>query len=178
MFKLRGQEIGITLIALIVTVIVLIILAGVAIKIVIGENGILSRAIMAKEKAEKAQYEEELNLCIMEILTDELGNLAMQKIIEKLPIYIQTSQNTNHYEWDSTQTAEEPKGIYKGYDFYIDKNKMAHLQQKATGIRINAEINPMGYTNQTVNCKISIKSNVGIRSIEYPEGNLVKYRGR
>ena len=50
---------GITLIALVVTIIVLIILAGVSINLVMGDNGIITMAQKAKENTELAQSEEE-----------------------------------------------------------------------------------------------------------------------
>ena len=53
---------GITLIALVVTVIVLIILAGVSISLVLGENGIVNKAKKAKENTELAKVEEETSL--------------------------------------------------------------------------------------------------------------------
>ena len=49
---------GITLIALVVTIIVLIILAGVSISMLTGENGIITRAHEAKTKMEDAQNSE------------------------------------------------------------------------------------------------------------------------
>ena len=49
---------GITLIALVVTIIVLLILAGVSISMLTGQNGILNRAVEAKEKTEVAQKDE------------------------------------------------------------------------------------------------------------------------
>ena len=58
---MRKQK-GITLIALVVTVIVLIILAGVSISLVLGENGIVSKAKKAKENTELAKTEEETML--------------------------------------------------------------------------------------------------------------------
>ena len=57
----KTNEKGITLIALVVTVIVLLILAAVSIAMLTGKNGILSKASTAKEKHLIAQYEEELN---------------------------------------------------------------------------------------------------------------------
>ena len=53
---------GITLIALVVTIIVLIILAGVSISLVLGENGIVNKAKKAKENTELAKVEEETRL--------------------------------------------------------------------------------------------------------------------
>ena len=49
---------GITLIALVVTIIVLLILAGISISMLTGQNGILNRAAEAKEKTGIAQEEE------------------------------------------------------------------------------------------------------------------------
>ena len=50
---------GITLIALVITIIVLLILAGVSIAMLTGENGILTQAQKAKEETENAQREED-----------------------------------------------------------------------------------------------------------------------
>ena len=164
--KLKEREKGITLIALVITIIVLLILASVSIAMLTGENGILSKASNAKEKHLIAQYEEELNLCIMEMQTDELGTLTMSKLIENLPQYIQTEQPGEQYEWKTDQTAEEPTGIYKGYEFYVDKNKKAHIKGKATGIMISCSVDPSEYTNQNVKATITITCNDGIKTIK------------
>ena len=59
--KLKTSK-GITLIALVITIIVLLILAGVSIAMLIGENGILSQAQRAKSETENAQKTEENTL--------------------------------------------------------------------------------------------------------------------
>ena len=51
---MKKKKQGITLIALVITIIVLIILAGVSINLVLGENGIITMAKRAKEDMEKA----------------------------------------------------------------------------------------------------------------------------
>lgn len=53
---------GITLIALIVTIIVLLILAAITIPVIVGRNGIIDRANVAKEERKKAEYLEELRI--------------------------------------------------------------------------------------------------------------------
>ena len=58
---MRKQR-GITLIALVVTIIILIILSGVSINLVLGENGIITIAKRAKENTELAKVEEEKEL--------------------------------------------------------------------------------------------------------------------
>ena len=59
---LKYREKGITLIALIVTIIILLILAGVSIAMLTGENGILTQAQKAKNETENAQVLEEERL--------------------------------------------------------------------------------------------------------------------
>ena len=54
------------MIALVITVIVLLILAGVTIAALSGDNGILTRAKEAKEKTEQAQENESKTLSNME----------------------------------------------------------------------------------------------------------------
>ena len=61
---------GITLIALVITIIVLLILAGVTIAALSGDNGILIQSQNAKEKTEEAQLEEEKRLTAMEAATN------------------------------------------------------------------------------------------------------------
>ena len=56
---------GITLIALVVTIIVLLILAGISINALTGQNGLLNRATEAKEKSENSQKEEQIKLAVM-----------------------------------------------------------------------------------------------------------------
>ena len=58
---MRGIK-GITLIALVITIIVLLILAGISISTLTGENGILVKSKTAKEESKKAEYEETLKL--------------------------------------------------------------------------------------------------------------------
>ena len=61
---------GITLIALVVTIIVLLILAGVSIAMLSGEDGILKRASESSWKTELANVEDTVNVYIANYLTD------------------------------------------------------------------------------------------------------------
>ena len=56
------NEKGVTLVALVVTIIVLIILAGISINLVLGDNGIITIAKKAKENTELARVKEETEL--------------------------------------------------------------------------------------------------------------------
>ena len=60
--KVDRKNKGITLIALVITIIVLLILAGVTIATLTGDNGILTKATEAKEETRAAEVEERVNL--------------------------------------------------------------------------------------------------------------------
>ena len=62
---MRKNNKGITLIALVITIIVLLILAGVTITTLTGENGILTRANEAKKVTEKANVKEQIQMAVM-----------------------------------------------------------------------------------------------------------------
>lgn len=69
---MRNQK-GITLIALVITIIVLLILAGVSIAMLTGQNGILTRAQDATEETVIGDVEEAAKLAIAGIITDNEG---------------------------------------------------------------------------------------------------------
>ena len=72
--KLKKQVKGITLIALVVTIIVLLILAGVAISLTIGQNGIFARAQNAVNVYEQAATNEQSELGKAEDIIDDYLN--------------------------------------------------------------------------------------------------------
>ena len=66
---LKEKQKGITLIALVITIIVLLILAGVSIAILVGDNGILTQANKAKANTEIAEEREQISLAWLGALT-------------------------------------------------------------------------------------------------------------
>ena len=57
---------GITLVALVITIVVLLILAGVSINTVLGDDGIIKKAKEAAETTKRASAEEEMNRLVLE----------------------------------------------------------------------------------------------------------------
>ena len=86
----KTKEKGITLIALIITIIVLLILAGVSLNMIMGDNGILKQAKTATVKQRFAKYKEELELGMY-------GKITVAG--EPLKNYIQsiTSEDTDNF---------------------------------------------------------------------------------
>lgn len=71
---------GITLIALVVTIIVLIILAGVSINLVLGDNGIITKAKTAKKDTDETQIEEEIQMMIGECQIDNEDKITLDNL--------------------------------------------------------------------------------------------------
>ena len=82
----RKKERGITLIALVITIIVLLILAGVSIAMLTGQNGILTQAQNAKQATENKSAEEKVKLAVMGARADD-GTLTVGKLITELANY-------------------------------------------------------------------------------------------
>ena len=75
---------GITLIALVITIIVLLILAGVSIAMLTGENGVLTKATEARDEYEKASQEEQDTIDDLENKIDEYvdGSNQGKRLVE------------------------------------------------------------------------------------------------
>ena len=114
---MRNQK-GITLIALVITIIVLLILAGVSIAMLTGENGILNQATSAKYDTTKAEMVEranmELNAAYSKILagqklTADDGTKAKSNIGTELETYytIAVTVDTTANSMTITATAKD-----------------------------------------------------------------------
>lgn len=170
------EEKGITLVALAVTIIILIILAGVSINMLVGDNGIIKKAQQAKEETIFAwqQEQEQLNQLFEEM--EEAGNgigtggegdsqkdeiiELLQKQVEELKTQVVEKENTiqdlqNQWGEIETQLGEtnaEAKHILKDYKAY-SKGQLI-IGTMANNEAVNANLNagqsytiPEGYHN-------------------------------
>ncbi len=130
--KIYVRENGITLIALIITIIILLILAGATINALIGENGLFKTAKKAGEEYIKSQIKEELEV--------EIANIQSKKIakgeefsredlweLQKIGVII-----------NSIEILEE--GEYKDYYFTIDENYVVTIGGKNDAIKPKIEL--------------------------------------
>lgn len=119
---------GITLIALVITIIVLLILAGVSIAMLTGENGILKKASTATEKTQAAEAEEAIKLAVNVVLADKLDpsvtdstkkTISAENIIDAnndSNVTITAGTGT-----DTTKVFLDAKVGDKTYSFKVDK---------------------------------------------------------
>ena len=84
MEKIIKQKKGITLIALVITIIVLLILAGISISMLAGDNSILQRATDAKKNTGNSQIQERINLAYHSSLVNGQGKITEPSLESEL----------------------------------------------------------------------------------------------
>ena len=122
MIKQKKQK-GITLIALVITIIVLLILAGISIAALTGDNGVLTKASTSKIVNELGKAKDEINLKAAEAISDYYESIYVNNtssphnngdmenvIINKLEKYFITDHNNGDYP-DYTITRNDKKMI-------------------------------------------------------------------
>ena len=85
---------GITLIALVITIVVLLILAGVSIATLTGNNGILTQAGVAKETTENKSAEEKVKLAVVGAMANNKLGLTVDEFKKELNNYKGTVEGT------------------------------------------------------------------------------------
>lgn len=84
MKKIKKDEIGITIIALVITIIVLLILAGITIAMLTGDNGILTKATESSETSEREKTRERIGLSVQAANIEGKGQLEYNNLNEEL----------------------------------------------------------------------------------------------
>ena len=83
--KMKNQS-GITLVALVVTIVVLLILAGVSINLVLGENGLITQAKEAREQTKSAEVNEKSQMdSVSDFISETVNNTELPQTNETKP---------------------------------------------------------------------------------------------
>lgn len=112
---MKNQK-GITLIALVITIIVLLILAGVAIAMLSGENGILNKASESAKETSVNSAKEQIALVVNEAITDYYdlvyvdGNLNTSTAGAQVAV-VSALRDTSKLKFDDTITYTAPAAI-------------------------------------------------------------------
>ena len=127
------QSKGITLIALVITIIVLLILVGVAISMLTGENGILKMAEKAKVESEIAKVEELGKLELDKVSIDGLGQVEDATAQTAVMAYL----GEQGYKCESVSTTTETiNGILIKDDKGKNIDEIGLLQGKNKSIKV------------------------------------------
>lgn len=103
---MKNQK-GITLIALVITIIVLLILAGVSIAMLTGDNGILTQANNSKYTTSRAEAVEKINLALNAVKTE---------------VY---SQRVDTANWDPLESVESTKQLKSDITQVLQKDSFS-----------------------------------------------------
>ncbi len=91
--KIKNQAQGITLIALVVTIIVLLILAGVAINLTVGDNGLFKRAQNAADTWLMAEQNEQSEMDkAADIIDNYIYQSNVEQVVDSMPGVLETEQ--------------------------------------------------------------------------------------
>ena len=164
---------GITLIALVITIIILLILSGVAIATLTGENGLFARAKQAKVAQTESDMTESLNLAIQELQVEKLAEATLNditqewltsKLLEYNPI-LKEDGTTN-----SKKVTLQKNGIIKTY--MIDENLNITEVENESGIDFSYEIVKRENGKVKILIKVQDREN-GINKVEVPGDAII-----
>lgn len=150
---IKENNSGITLIALVITIVVLIILASITINIVSGKNGIIERGKQAKEQTIISQYKEKIEMIKLDV---RLKYKSIEITLENLK---NEFESDSQKYWVNIVEQVVDSGIEKiklttrdGYVFYITENTTEYRGKGQVAEIITAE--EISYTPQDNTWKV------------------------
>ena len=174
---MKNQK-GITLVSLVVTIIILIILAGISISTLLGEKGIITKAKQAKENIEIAQKkeEEQLNTLYEQLQESNQGGSLEEGSIGDLTNKIQELQakfNDLQTEYGDFKTIISEAITEKGVET-LETDTAVIMAENIRQISSGEEYNTKTYIIGAVGSS-SITTNTGAGVIDcrgYTSGNI------
>lgn len=129
---------GITLIALVITIIVLLILAGVSIATLTGNNGILTKATEAKDISKTAEEKEQIGLAYNAVLAEkkkkedktEVTAEELEMELKKLNPEVMVKENSQPIEVTFNQTGNKYKVDGTNGNIEEDRNFWGDVAEK------------------------------------------------
>lgn len=179
MKNMLKKEKAITLIALIVTIVILLILAGVTIATLTGDNVLYGRAKQAKENYSISEAKEKLTTKLMQLQTEIIVDKGKEASIEDVNRFIDTNSKYYDKEIEDIKDKKENKIIkILGYYFEVD-NKLdiigdidaSELAQTETTYKVNS------INENIMNVTIHIKNEIGIQKIIKPDNKSITPTG-
>ncbi len=133
---MKRENKGITLIALVITIVLLLILAGITIVALIGENGLLNRTQGSKVESDKANEREQVNLALMTAKVNENGIISKKTLKEEL-------DKIEGMTGVPTETQEFPWTVIgkTGEEYKINENGLESMEEDTISFSIDYENN-------------------------------------
>lgn len=131
---------GITLIVLVITIIVLLILAGISIATLTGQNGILSRANDAKKDTQIAEVKERSKTDILGVQSENNGNISKKQFIEILNKYFKDVPSEKNLPEDLSTLILETTDKYGKHEIRISDIYNGKFSDNAVSIPTGLEV--------------------------------------
>ena len=164
---------GITLVSLVVTIVILLILSGITIATLGGENGLFARVKQAKKAHVQSEMQEQLTLALNELQVDKKGNASLDDVTQD---WINTVIPS-----DYSPTIKEDASL-DGKMVVMNKNDITGrfiVNQKLEISKTEFDISTLEFEYETekiengkvkILIKITDKVN-GLKRVDYPEAS-------
>ncbi len=174
---------GITLVALVVTIIIMLILAGVTLRLTLGDNGLIALAKRTRDEYIKSSYKETVDTLKAGVdLKDTLENLSDEEYMTELEKSINDEIENGNLKGATVTKDEENKSFRletkEGYIYEITKDGVDYLGQlgvedkdlpEVNDENLKIKLNPSGWTKGPV--KVTIET----EGMEVPKGYEIEY---
>ena len=176
--KVFNKNKGITLISLVVTIVILLVLAGISIATLGGENGLIARAKQAKQAQIESDMKEQLTLALQDLQIEKLGEATLDDV---------TQEWMNEKILDYKCTVQENASI-SGKKIIMGKNEiickfLVDEKFNIVEIKINTDDAQLEYEiisrdgeNVKILLTISDTKN-GLQQVELPNGTIMYCNG-
>ena len=169
---------GITLLALVITVIILVILAGVGIS-AINSGNIFENATNVVEQSKIASKKEAIELVIINKMKNSVREITIDKIMEALEKKGIIDEGNSNEETGQVKTNPD------GYIYEIKEKPNGDWEVKYVGkgeldtrkIKLSVELSTTGITDK-VTITVIAKASAGVKSITMPDGSIKTYTGK
>ena len=163
MSKVLRNKKGITLVTLVITIILLLILAGVSIRTLGGENGLITKTKIAKEENLKSEYKEKLSIAKTEAIVEKSGqDITLDEYIEQIKAdKIEGIKSIEKITNDKASVITKEGYIFiitvNSIEYYENENTLPEMNIKDANIEFVFE--PNTWTNKKVEVTVSKKEN-------------------
>lgn len=145
---------GITLIALIITILLMLILAGIVISLTLGENGILDITKYAVEKNNEASAREKLEILLLNMQAEKETNSKYNK----------DKYLTNKIEEQDMTIIDEDIVLVNGWIFKIDRN-IPQISESLGKYRDDSVISELTLNNEEIIIGITNQKDINIENV-------------
>ena len=167
------KENGITLVALVITIVLLLILSGIAIATLGGENGLFARVKQAKKAHIQAEMQEQLTLALNELQIEKKGNASLDDVTQE---WISSAISSDYSPAIKEDASLNGKLVVMNKSnitgkFLIGQNlEISSSEYNLSSLEFEYETEKIENGKVKILIKITDKVN-GLKRVDYPEAS-------